>query len=648
MSKELFVALDKAVKSSNNKKIIAAADKVLQALPDDADAVKCKVIAQLRSNQYAEAIQTISNSEHAGALEYEHAYALFRKQDYVDCLRVIEGAEEDSFRMKELKAQALYRLERFDEAIELYHELLNEKPCMERRTNLVACYAGATFADPEKETPSEVMQAEDDAFEHTYNRSLVATAQHRIPTAATLVKQAQQQCVDMLKEDDPDITQEEIDQELALLKVQEGVILQQQGEEERAKRIYLDVIRFNQDSTTIVAVASNNIVAVNKDRDVFNSKHRMRATRAEGLDKKLWSTQKMIIAFNQCLLLLHSNAIAKCRDACADLRKQYPSSTVPSLIEAYTYLKERKVKNKAERLQALCDEHPNDEILALVLAHEYARHGDYPHALSALQRVSTLAFKPAYVGYAVALCRRLHRPDVATEQLDSAIAHWKKQQAEGSEETLQSLLRLRGELLLQQRKYSAAVNAFQDLIDADPEDMRAVASLIVALAQVDIEKAEQVASSMPPLEMNEDEPLNVDELEQARKLRVAKTSRRAPLDKLAEALASNTAAAPAPAAAKPKRRRKRKGKLPKNAEEGVEPDPNRWLPKWQRKGGKGKKKNKKKGGAVKHGTQGAATEAEMAKLDASLLPDAPPPKTASASRAVGKGKPRKKKGGRRR
>ena len=51
-------------------------------------------------------------------------------------------------------------------------------------------------------------------------------------------------------------------------------------------------------------------------------------------------------------------------------------STFPSLIEAYTYLKERKVKNKADRLRQLCEEHPQDDILALVLAHEYARHGE--------------------------------------------------------------------------------------------------------------------------------------------------------------------------------------------------------------------------------------------------------------------------------
>ena len=39
---------------------------------------------------------------------------------------------------------------------------------------------------------------------------------------------------------------------------------------------------------------------------------------------QLSSVQRMIVAFNQCLLLLHSNAIEKCRAQCKVLRDQYP------------------------------------------------------------------------------------------------------------------------------------------------------------------------------------------------------------------------------------------------------------------------------------------------------------------------------------
>ena len=55
-----------------------------------------------------------------------------------------------------------------------------------------------------------------------------------------------------------------------------------------------------------------------------------------------------------------------------------------------------------------------------------------------------------------------------------------------------ALQRLRANLLLQRRNYESAVSAFEALIDADPEDLTAVASLIVALAHIDIDRAEEV------------------------------------------------------------------------------------------------------------------------------------------------------------
>lgn len=52
------------------------------------------------------------------------------------------------------------------------------------------------------------------------------------------------------------------------------------------------------------------------------------------------------------------------------------------------------------------------------------------------------------------------------------------------------------------------------------------------------------------------------------------------------------------------KRRKRKRILPKNYDPNVEPDPERWLPRWQRSTFK-KKKDKRKDKDVGKGTQGA-------------------------------------------
>lgn len=59
----------------------------------------------------------------------------------------------------------------------------------------------------------------------------------------------------------------------------------------------------------VSAVASNNIVAMNKDKDLFDSEKKLKAASSEKLQLKLTSTQKQVIDFNQCLLLLYMGKV---------------------------------------------------------------------------------------------------------------------------------------------------------------------------------------------------------------------------------------------------------------------------------------------------------------------------------------------------
>lgn len=59
---------------------------------------------------------------------------------------------------------------------------------------------------------------------------------------------------------------------------------------------------------------------------------------------------------------------------------------------------------------------------------------------------------------------------------------------------------------------------------------------------------------------------------------------------------------------KKRKKRKRKGKLPKNYDPNVPPDPERWLPRHERSGFRKKRDRRNRDAAMK-GTQGAATGA---------------------------------------
>ena len=63
----------------------------------------------------------------------------------------------------------------------------------------------------------------------------------------------------------------------------------------------------------LTAVASNNLIAINKDQNIFDSKKRMKAATVEGLDQKLNSAQRSAIARNNALLAMFTAQVKQSR-----------------------------------------------------------------------------------------------------------------------------------------------------------------------------------------------------------------------------------------------------------------------------------------------------------------------------------------------
>lgn len=85
--------------------------------------------------------------------------------------------------------------------------------------------------------------------------------------------------------------------------------LQLQGRENEAQGIYTTALKRKPDDISLVAIASNNSVVINKDQNVFDSKKKMKSASSDGLEHKLTSRQRKNIAVNQCLMLLYTNQV---------------------------------------------------------------------------------------------------------------------------------------------------------------------------------------------------------------------------------------------------------------------------------------------------------------------------------------------------
>ena len=60
----------------------------------------------------------------------------------------------------------------------------------------------------------------------------------------------------------------------------------------------------------LVAVASNNLLCLNRDQNIFDSKKRLKAATVEGLELKLTSSQRRQIARNSALLAMFTAQVS--------------------------------------------------------------------------------------------------------------------------------------------------------------------------------------------------------------------------------------------------------------------------------------------------------------------------------------------------
>lgn len=151
-------------------------------------------------------------------------------------------------------------------------------------------------------------------YELTYNAACRLLAQGSRDDKAILVEAekklriAEKMCKEGLEEDGA--SEEEIENELGIIRVQLGYCLQLQGREKEAHALYTAALKAKPDDIALVAVASNNLVCLNKDQNVFDSKKRMKSATHESLEHKLTSKQRRNIAYNQCLLAFYTDQVS--------------------------------------------------------------------------------------------------------------------------------------------------------------------------------------------------------------------------------------------------------------------------------------------------------------------------------------------------
>ncbi len=572
-----------------------------------AEGVIVEVIRRTRKGEIirlVHALKFIEKSKLTQQLVFEKAYCEYRLNKSEVALKTIEGANINPLpaNLKELKAQVLYRLEEFDECFGLYKDIVKNSSDdyeEERTTNLSAVVANMSIQGTDKKLPD----LGENTYELVYNNACALSGAGNYTEAEKRLKLSEKMCREFLEEDES-MTKEDIDNELAIIRVQLAYCLQMQGRNKEASVIYAETLKNKPTDPALTAVASNNSVVINKDQNVFDSKKKIRNALIDAVEHKLNSRQKKSIAVNNCILALFTKQ-GDLSQLVNKLVARYPDLEYKAnLIQACQFANDKKYKEASEVLEKFTVKYPKLAFeIRFALVQMNLQAGNKVKAIEVLQALDNdKKFSPGVVSALVSLHLGSNDKTAASEILKAAVEWYKKNKT--NVDDLTDMWRQAADFHLRGGEAETAAKSLEELLRSNPSDMKILAQLVIAYAQFDPSKAQEASKKLPALETLTTQT-EVDELEATNWMMIAKA-----VKKKAAKSDQSPGTPGSEGAAKKIKKRKRKNKLPKYFDPKAVADPERWLPKQERTGYRKKKDRRVK--EVMKGSQGTASgQADM-------------------------------------
>ncbi|KAI1462501.1 hypothetical protein F4805DRAFT_410968 [Annulohypoxylon moriforme] len=613
-----LTSLLRASTIQDHDEILKAANAALKASKRDTDAQRTRIVALLKLDRFDDALRAIV--EGGDSLEndclFEKSYALYKSGRLEDARKALDAApssSKSSRAFRHLDAQIAYRAEKFSDAADAYRHLSQGSSGLpseesDLKINFLATNAqlewnglGHLLGEHERQPSRDHLEG----FETAYNAACTCIARGDLTRASVFLKRAQDLC-----EASEDLSAEEKTAELLPIIVQHAYVLARLGKEAEAVVLHKSVVPSDIPEAPTRAVAQNNQIAIGVvGRNPFLTQRLLQSTTKLSGSDKLFEYQASILRRNKYALDLQTQKFDGIESSTSKLimESSSPTSSVEiaslGVISAAAHTRMRAGTEALKEILSLFERRPTDIGLLLTIIQLHIQMNNPGPALSLLdaflkrlEAESTsdygdVRFAPGLVAAAVALYRLQGRQNSVRSELARASTYWRSK----SDESAASLLREAGVELLRSSNHediTSAGETFRTLVSRSEKDPVAVAGLVASFANDEYAKIEPFLSSLTPVERLT-AGMNIQKLVNA-----GVTSVPVSLSVGKKRLADN----------EPEKvtKRRRKTRLPKNYEEGKQPDPERWLPLRDRstyrpKGKKGRKRAQEitQGGVVR-------------------------------------------------
>ena len=563
--------------------------KELRELGNEQDAALCDQIVHIAKIRLGECQPILSDLEkEKKERPYAYVYALHNLGNQSDALRNIDSLaiDKNEYYAALLNAQILYKLEQKDKAYEVYDTTVTQikHENLEHDMNEITTNMLASLTNSDKVDQSQIKALEDKIIgDHNsdilFNISAsYSTLQNQEKTAAKKLKESYEKAQEDGESDNSKFSV------LSSFIAARLVSKASNTSEYKLSDLKLDELEPKKfDNAENEAAYMNNIEIIKSCfKGSNNSTSDLISKLTNALNsQKINQHQKEVFFLNLISLNLDNNKVGNAKKLIADIDKMELkfSDTFRSNLEVASFLLEKKFSDALAKIGT-----PNNTYQALCKAQIETASGKAKDAVNNLIKYyqDNNVTNSRLLSFLLKAC------------IDCKLTEEKKMIVEiavkNSETLPKDLLALIGHILIEDQNYHQAHQVF-DKIQENSDDMKVKAGYLSTLAETDINKAteylESLSSNLPDMDTDQDlhelleEPLVNKAKERKRDIKQE--------DKIEETKAGGKIFIP-------KVKPKRKIKYPKSYDPenpGLMPDPERWIPKWQRS--KGKKKLRMKG-----------------------------------------------------
>ncbi len=622
-------------------RVLEISEELLSKEAGDQDAVKCRVTALILQDEFKAAGEFIDSLPNKRKFNFERLYCMYQLKQNDKALSFARSVDprRKNRGFWHVEAQLLYRLGRFAEAAEVYRKQLSpERPATGRaaehqadtRTNYLASLsrsdttAALSFF--------EKLDSKEWSYALAFNAAQPLADTGRFDRAIEALKAAADRCAAELGDDDEDGDtdggpSDEVKAELETVALMRAFVQQKSGSAAAAEKGYRALLDSKQ--VNVATPAGINLIQLKNGSGEECKALARRAVEASA-SAKLTPAQQRALLVNYCVVMLQGAKPRERSGILSSLRKRFPDSDIPVIAFASVLSRDGSRDGKdraAEALRNYVKECTDSKVPCaesrVVLAQTLLSQRRVDEAVDALQGLGdSVAKQPAVVGVIVRQYRRSGQLEKAAACLDGAIAYWSASNDVRANDYISTFRAAGADLKLKLGEFEAAAEAYEAMASATG-DMGPLCGLVAATSQFDQARAAKYAKKLPPVEAeDEDVDALMDQLENLAAAGAATMD--VDVDAGGED-AKASASAGADQKKKPKKKRKRKKRLPKNYDPEETPDPERWLPKWERS--YNKRRRRRRGDQLR-GPQGGPASAKLAaKLDKSGVEEKPEKKS---------------------